>query len=215
MIELAIRPLHGVMAGFASRGESGRRVVHGADGVGVVLLMAGDAERARQIVIVVDVAVRALSRRDSVGTSKRETRAVVVEGSVEPGRSAVARVTGLREIACNVIRIGRALKVLQVATDARGGVQAVVVIDMAVGAQSRRHGMHASQREAGGGVIELAICPGNGVVAIGACGREARVRYRRDCLRVVILVATDAGRVGDVVVVVDMAVGALPGRNRV
>lgn len=90
MIEPAIRPLRGVMAGFASRGESGRRMVHRANGVGVVLLMAGDAQRARQVVIVVDVAIRALSRRDSVGTSQRETRAVVVEGSVQPGRSAVA-----------------------------------------------------------------------------------------------------------------------------
>ena len=70
MIEFAVGPLHGVVALLASGRESSmrnwrRRVV-------VVSLMTTDAGRIRDVVVVVDVAIRAGARRHHVGTRQRE-----------------------------------------------------------------------------------------------------------------------------------------------
>ena len=73
--------------------------------------------------------------------------------------------------------------------------------------------MGAYQRPACGRVIELAICPHDGIVAIFAGRREAGVRDRRRRRVVGGLVAGDAGRDRDVVVVVDVAQGT--GRRQV
>ena len=86
---------------------------------------------------------------------------------------------------------------------------------MAIGALPRRHGVHAGQRETGRGVIELAIGPLDRVVTLLARRGEADVRHRGVRIVEVGLVATDAGRFRDVVVVVDVAIGALPRRYRV
>ena len=58
-----------------------------------------------------------------------------------------------------MVRIRRALKILQMARDARGHCKVVVVINMAVRALPGRHRMHASQRETCGVVIEGGIQP--------------------------------------------------------
>jgi len=146
---------------------------------------------------------------------QRKPGAVVVEVRIQPCGCAVARVAGLGEIPRYVVRVGRALVILQVASHTRGAVQAVVVIDVAVGALPRRYGVHAGEGEAGGRVIELAIRPGNGVVTVRARSGEPGVWHWRGRVGVVGLVATDAGRIGEIVVVVDMAVGTLPRRNGV
>jgi len=74
--------------------------------------------------------------------------------------------------------------------------------------------MGPGQREAGLRVIELAIRPLDSVVAELASGREAGVRWIVGIV-VIGLVARNAQVAGQVVVVVDVAVGARPGRNGV
>jgi len=139
VVEGAVRPLHGVVAGFARRGESGRDMVHRRQGVVVVRLVTRDAGGAGQVVVVVDVAIGALARWHCVRSGQDESGAVVVERGVQPGAGAMALVAGLREVAGHVVRIRCALIVLEVAGDAGRTGEVVVVIDVAVGASPRRH----------------------------------------------------------------------------
>ena len=74
--------------------------------------MAGDAGRAGQVVVVVDVAIGASPRRNGVQAGEREPGAGVVEGGIKPGAGAVALVAGLREIRGHVVGIRRCLIVL-------------------------------------------------------------------------------------------------------
>ena len=127
----------------------------------------------------------------------------------------MARVAGLGEVCRNVVRVRRALKILQVAIDAGRAGQAVVVVDMAVSALPWRHGMQACESESRGRVIELAIRPQHRVVALLARCGKTHMRHRRSRAVVIRLVATDAGRAGDAVIVVDVAIGTLPRRHGV
>ena len=81
----------------------------------VVLQMATHAGRTGQVVIVVDVAIGALARRDGVPSSEREAGRAVIELGVEPGVETVAGFARRWEICRDVIRIGRLLKIAQVA----------------------------------------------------------------------------------------------------
>ena len=89
----------------------------------------------------------------------------------------------------------------------------VVAADMASRA-SRGH-MRPGQRERCVVVIERRIGPRHHVMAQLACRRETRVRHRRGGVVIVGLVAADARRVRDVVVVADMAIRAQPRRRGV
>ena len=86
---------------------------------------------------------------------------------------------------------------------------------MAICALPRRHGMCTSERKPGCGVIELGVGPQNRVVAGLAGGRKScgGVRYRADRIRIILLVARNAGGVGQVVIVIDMAIRALARRS--
>ena len=108
------------------------------------------------------------------------------------------------------------LIVLEVAGDTGCAAQVVVVIDVAIGALARRYGVHAGQREGCQRMIKRGIRPGHGVVALIAGLGEGSGDVIGICGRLIILqVATHAGRTSDVVVVVDVTVGALPRRHGV
>ena len=83
MIERGVGPDDGVVAEFTGSRESGRRVRR-IIRAGVILLMAGVAQRAVQRIAIVDVAVRALTRRNGVASRQWETGAAVIEDRVGP-----------------------------------------------------------------------------------------------------------------------------------
>ncbi len=176
--------------------------------------MARDTGCTGQVVVVVNVAIRTLTRRHGMRSRQHEAGAVVVEGRVEPRSCVVALVASLREIRGHVVRIRRALEILQVAGNAGRTVQRVVVVDVAVRASPRRNRMHAGQSESGRGVIKLPVSPLHGVMALLTGCRKSGMRHRRCRVVVVVLMARDTRRTRDVVVVVDMAVRTLTRRDR-
>ena len=214
VIKCCRRPSRGRVTSVASCREAQRGVVR-IRGSLIVLQVAAYAGRAVQRVIVVDVTIRTCARWNRVHSSERETCGVVIEGRVHPVGSVVTGFAGLREVCGGVIRIRRTLEVFQVARDARRAVKSVVPVDVAIGAGSGRNGVQSRQRKSGSRVIELAVRPLHGVVALLASCRKARVRHRRRRVVEIGLVATDARHAGQVVIVVDVAIGALAGRNGV
>jgi len=83
----------------------------------------------------------------------------VVEGRVQPGGRVVARVAGLREVRSRVIWIRCSLIVLQVTPGTGRAGQIVVVVNVAIGALTGRHGVHATQRKGCQRMIKRAIRP--------------------------------------------------------
>ena len=77
MIEFAIRPLDGVMAEFAGGRETS--MGHRTGCIVVVGLVARNASRVRDVVVVVDVAVGAGSRRHGVLAGERKCGLVVIK----------------------------------------------------------------------------------------------------------------------------------------
>ena len=107
----------------------------------------------------------------------------------------MAEITSLRESGGNVIRIGRRLIILQMAIHAGGAGEVVVVVDMAIGALPRRHGMAGGQGKSDGAVIEFGVQPVVGsVTTVAGCGKVGRdVVGRPGCLEIS-HVARRAGR---------------------
>ncbi len=85
VVEDAIRPEHGVVAGFARGGECSRDMVHGAERGVVVSLVAGHARSVGQVVVVVDVAIGALPRWNCVIPRQRKASRTMIESGIEPG----------------------------------------------------------------------------------------------------------------------------------
>ena len=234
IVHVALGALHGSMG--AGQGESGGGVIKGRAGPGgrAVALLAGLREpgshvigvrgaleifqvaahacrvRGRQVVVVVDVALRALHGR--VRPGQGEPGSGVIESRACPGGGAVALLASLREAGRNVIGIRSALEIFQVAAHACrvGAGQIVVPIHMALRALQR--GMRPRQRESGGGMIEIRTHPRRGVVTLGASLGEAGLHVIWSGRALEILqVAADTRRIrtGQVVIVIHMALGAL------
>ena len=106
--------------------------------------------------------------------------------------------------------VRRGVVIRRVAAITRRRQRRVVAVYMATGASHRRVG--ARQRKRCGAVIELAVCPQDRVVAQLARGREPCLDViHRSCRGVVVVQMTGNAssiRTRQVVVVVDMAVGA-------
>ena len=113
-------------------------------------------------------------------------------------------------------RTGRASVVLLVTRVARRAGQVVVVVDVAVRTLPRRYRVRSGQRESSAVVVESRIQPGGRVVAGTAGLREIRrcVIWVGRALEI-LQVASHAGRAREVVVVIDVAIGALARRHRV
>ena len=71
----------------------------------VVLQVAGNAGRAGEIVVVVDMAVRALPRWHSMASAKREANRIVVEVGIKPTIRAMAGSAGGGKFGVHMVRI--------------------------------------------------------------------------------------------------------------
>lgn len=142
MVKRRWLPCRGVVAGLARLREPLRRVVRICSFVEIGE-MTRHAGRRSQIVVVVHMAIRALPRRHHVGAGEREVHHRVIEGRRGPGDRGMALRAVRREVCRGMIGIRCALEILQVTTDARRARQVVAVVDVAVDALARRHGMSA------------------------------------------------------------------------
>ncbi len=134
-----------------------------------------------RVVIGVGVARGAdIVRVAVIGRERRVLR--VVESRVGPGRGVVAVLARRREELRlrRVARVRRVVVVGLVAPDAGRRQRRVVVVDVAIGALPRRHGVRPGQRERRVVVIERGVGPDDRVVAQFAGGRESRRGVRRD-----------------------------------
>ena len=150
VIERSTRPCGCVVASLAGGREELRlRLVSGVGRVVVVGLVAANARGRQRRVIVVNVAIGADPRRNGVRASKGEGRVVVIERGIRPAGRVVAEFARGREARRRMGRIGSARVVLLVARVAERAVQRVIVVDVAVGAEARRHRVRTGQRKAG------------------------------------------------------------------
>lgn len=116
----------------------------------VILQVTRDARCGTEIVIVIDMAIGALPGRDGVHPSQRERGQGMVKRGIGPGDRVVTLIARLREASRNVIRIRRRLVILHVATHACRGRQVENIVQVAIGADPRRHRMSAGERKSRG-----------------------------------------------------------------
>ena len=119
VIEIRVRPRNRVMALLAGLREAGTDVIRIRRSL-EILQVTVDAGRIRaaEVVVIVDVTLRALHR--GMCARQRETSGRVIKSCVCPRDIVVALLTSLRETRGHVVRVRRTLEVFQVATDARG-----------------------------------------------------------------------------------------------
>ncbi len=147
MIKLAVAPLHRVVALLTRRREAGVR--HRTGGAGKILLVAGIARHAAEVVVVVDVAINALAGRHGMPTGQWESGRVVIELGIQPVIGPVATVTGNGKLGGDVIRVGRGLVIGCMAGIAIRGHRLEFAVGRAFVAGIAVHcGMCAGQREA-------------------------------------------------------------------
>src|ERR1700687_1579386 len=93
------------------------------------------------------VRVGVASTANTVGAAVGGGEPGVIEGSVGPDFSVMASRAGRRERGCSVVRVVGALVIRLVTAVAVGRQSRPVVVDVAVGADTRGDGVRAGQRE--------------------------------------------------------------------
>ena len=171
VIESRRLPGCGGVAGFASLREPATHVIR-VGGSLEILQVTRHAGRAGQVVVVVDVAIGTLPRRNRMRARQHKVHRGMIETRRLPGRSCVALQAIRREIGSHVIRIPRALKIFEVAGQASRGGQVVVVVDVAIDALTRWHSVPARQQEPCGRVVKFSVEPVVTGMACVACRRE-------------------------------------------
>ena len=169
VIEGRVQPRTRVVALIAALGEVRSHVVWVCRSL-VVLQVTAHAGGAGEVVVVVDVAIRALTRGHRVHPRQWEVRHVVIERRVRPRGRVVTLSASLGEVGRDVVRIHRALIILQVTAYASCAREIEVVVDVAVGALPGRNCVSACQREAYRTVIEVRVEPSISAMAYGAIG---------------------------------------------
>src|SRR5262249_31141560 len=156
--KIRIRPADRVVALCAGLREPGLDVIRVGRAL-EIFQVAADAGRVRagQIVVAIYVALPAL--RGRVRTGQRKPGGRVIEGRVVPRSGVVALLAGLRECGLDVIRVGRALEILQVTADASCVRAAQIVIAIYVALPALRGRVCTGQRKPGGRVIEGRVIP--------------------------------------------------------
>ena len=139
MIELAIRPLNGVVALLASGREA--RVRDWAIGVVEVVLVTGNTGRVGDVVIVVDVAVRALSWRSRMRSGQGKSGFGVVKLSWLPGPRRVTEFAVLGKAARHMVGILCSHIIFLMAGVTRRTREVVIVVNVTIGADARRVGV--------------------------------------------------------------------------
>jgi len=215
VIEACGLPGRGVVTQFASLGESAGHVV----GIGCsleILEVARHAGIRSQVVIVVGMAIGASARRHGVRAGQREIDRRMIKGGRRPACGRMARVAGRGKVQRDVIRVCRALEILQMATHAGRARQRVVVIHVAIGTGARRNRVQPGELEARGVVVKCRVHPVGSVVTGFAGLREIRagvIGIR--CALEIFQVAVHASGGAQRVVAADVTIRALTRRDGV
>jgi len=187
--------------------------------VKVTRIVAAVAARALEHGVVARICVARGANTVCVSMGDREWCVLrVIECRPSPGGGVVAVLAGSREELRlrGMAGVGGVVVVGLMATDTRGWQRRVVIVDMAVGAHARRHQVRTGKGEGCVAVIERRVCPDDGVVAEFARSRESGRTVRRIVrASVVVLMARIAEGAVQRIIVVDMAVRALPRWNGV
>jgi hypothetical protein len=147
--------------------------------------------------------VRMASRTDAIGVPVIHIEPRVIEGRSRPRRGGVARLTARGESGRLMVGIGRLLVLRRVTAIAVGWEARIVIVYMAIRAD---HGVVSTGERKGRVVmIKNTLGPNHRVVAQRAVGRETGVIDRCQRIAEICLVASNAGRAGHAVVVIDVA----------
>ena len=178
MIKLRWLPSSGGVARVARLWERTRNMVRIRGGL-EVLQVTRHTGRSAEVVVIVGVAVGAAPRRHRMCSRQYKVHERVIESCRRPGHCRVTLSAVRRKVRRNVVRIGGALKICEVASNARRARQIVIIIGVAIHALARRHRVSTGQREPNRGVIKLRIQPVVGAVACLAGRRKLRLHVVR------------------------------------
>ena len=207
VIEGSRGPVGSAVADFALLRESAGDVIR-AGGSLIVLEMATHAGGVGEVVVAVGGGMTLAALHVDVRSGERPAGGGVIESSRGPVGGTVAHFALLREAAGDVIRVVGALIILEMATDAGGGGQVVIAVDVTLSA------LHAyvrpSQRECSLRVIEFGRLPGGRRMAhLALLWHAGRNVIRIRSALVVLQMAGHACGAGEIEISVGMALIAL------